>query len=75
MAEPKDRLKRRWSADNWRQGDTHRRRCQSTEPPYAERHVRWCGGSVNAKVGGRKKPNIISIYLLPDYVKIARGLT
>ena len=23
------------------------------EPPYAEPHVRWCGRSVNAKVGGK----------------------
>ena len=28
-------------------------RCKSTKPPYAERHVRWCGRSVNVKVGGK----------------------
>ena len=26
------------------------------EPPYAEPHVRWCGRSVNAKVGEEKEP-------------------
>ena len=31
----------------------HTVRCKSTKPPYAERHVRWCGRSVNAKVGGK----------------------
>ena len=30
----------------------HTVRCKSTKPPYAERHVRWCGRSVNVKVGG-----------------------
>ena len=28
-------------------------RCKSTKPPYAERHVRWCGRSVNMKVGDK----------------------
>ena len=31
----------------------HTVRCKSTKPPYAERHVRWCGRSVNVKVGGK----------------------
>ena len=31
----------------------HAVRCKSTKPPYAERHVRWCGRSVNVKVGGK----------------------
>ena len=31
----------------------HTVRCKSTKPPYAERHVRWCGWSVNVKVGGK----------------------
>ena len=34
----------------------HTVRCKSTKPPYAERHVRWCGRSVDK----------IIIYLLPD---------
>ena len=32
---------------------SHTVRCKSTKPPYAERHVRWCGRSVNVKVGGK----------------------
>ena len=31
----------------------HTVRCKSTKPPYAERHVRWCGRSVNMKVGDK----------------------
>ena len=27
-------------------------RWESTKPPYAEPHVRWCGRSVNVKIGG-----------------------
>ena len=32
---------------------SHTVRCKSTKPPYAERHVRWCGRPVNVKVGGK----------------------
>ena len=28
-------------------------RWESTKPPYAEPHVRWCGRSVNVKIGGK----------------------
>ena len=31
----------------------HIARCESTKPPYAEPHVRWCGRSVNVKIGGK----------------------
>ena len=31
----------------------HTARRKSTKPPYAELHVRWCGRSVNVKVGGK----------------------
>lgn len=37
---------------------------KSTKPPYAEPHVRWCGRSVNTKVGD--KP-YVSVYLLPNW--------
>ena len=47
----------------------HTVRCKSTKPPYAERHVRWCGRSVNVKVGGNCLL-LTSIYLLPDYMSI-----
>ena len=30
----------------------HIARRESTKPPYAEPHVRWCGRSVNVKIGG-----------------------
>ena len=26
---------------------------ESTKPPYAETHIRWCGRSVNVKIGGK----------------------
>ena len=42
-------------------------RWESAKPPYAEPLVRWCGRSVNVKVGG-KCLSMISIYLLPDYI-------
>ena len=41
-------------------------RWESAKPPYAEPLVRWCGRSVNVKVGG-KCLSMISIYLLPDF--------
>ena len=44
----------------------HIARWESTKPPYAEPHVRWCGRSVNVKIGGRCLC-MISIYLLPDF--------
>ena len=28
-------------------------RWESTKPPYAEPHVRWCGRSVSVKIGGK----------------------
>ena len=31
----------------------HIARWESTKPPYAEPHVRWCGRSVNVKIGGK----------------------
>ena len=31
----------------------HIARSESTKPPYAEPHVRWCGRSVNVKKGGK----------------------
>ena len=31
----------------------HTVRCKSKKPLYAERHVPWCGRSVNVKVGGK----------------------
>ena len=43
-------------------------RWESAKPPYAEPLVRWCGRSVNVKVGG-KCLSMISIYLLPDRVR------
>ena len=42
-------------------------RWESAKPPYAEPLVRWCGRSVNVKVGG-KCLSMISIYLLPDLI-------
>ena len=43
MTESKDRQERCLAADSLRQQDARPRRCQSTEPPYAEPLVRWCG--------------------------------
>ena len=44
-------------------------RWESAKPPYAEPLVRWCGRSVNVKVGG-KCLSMISIYLLPDWTSL-----
>ena len=46
-------------------------RWESAKPPYAEPLVRWCGRSVNVKVGG-KCLSMISIYLLPDCIFFCR---
>ena len=47
-------------------------RWESAKPPYAEPLVRWCGRSVNVKVGG-KCLSMISIYLLPDFSSFSFG--
>ena len=50
---------RRWIGGNRRQQDARPRRCQSTEPPYAEPLVRWCERSENES---RKKTISFSSY-------------
>ena len=53
MTESKDRQERCLAADVRRRQYAHLRRCQCTDLPYAERHVRWCERSVNTKAGDK----------------------